>query len=156
MSQRESMRHQLEVSHGAMVACLEGLSEDEVTRVPAAGLSPIIWQVGHIALLDAMLGQFAGGRFAAPQGFPELFGTGTGGPARYPGFGQVKEAFEGAHHALVQIAIESDYETPQDTPLKQFYGTVGEMLTFVCFHRGWHVGKATTLRALLGKARMFG
>jgi len=69
MSQRESMRQQLEVSHGGMVAALEGLSEDEMTRVPAAGLAPVIWQVGHIALVDAMLGQFAGGRFAPPKEF---------------------------------------------------------------------------------------
>jgi len=156
MSQRDSMRHQLEVSYGAIAACLEGLSEDEANRVPAAGLSPIIWQLGHTAATDAMLGQWAGGRFAPPQEFPELFGTGTGGPAPYPGLNQVKEAFEGAHQALVQIALEADYEAPHDTPLRKYYGTVGEMLTFACFHRGWHLGKITTLRTLLGKARMFG
>lgn len=56
-----------------------------MTRVPAAGLAPVIWQVGHIALVDAMLGQFAGGRFAPPKEFSELFNMGTGGSARYPG-----------------------------------------------------------------------
>jgi len=156
MSQRESMRQQLEGSHGTLAACLEGVSGDEMTRVPAAGLSPITWQFGHIALVDAMLGQFAGGRFAVPKEFSELFNFGTGGPARYPGFGEVKEAFDGAHQALVQIALEADYETSLDTPLKKYFGTVGGMLTFTCFHRGWHLGKVTTLRTLLGKARLFG
>jgi hypothetical protein len=36
------------------------------------------------------------------------------------------------------------------------YRTAGEMLVFAIYHRGYHVGKATTLRALLKKPRLFG
>jgi hypothetical protein len=36
------------------------------------------------------------------------------------------------------------------------YSTVEEMLVFAVYHRGYHVGKITTLRALLKKPRLFG
>jgi len=157
MSQRDSILHQLEVSHGAMMACLDGISEEEANRVPVAGMSPVVWQVGHIAVTDATVGQWAGGKFTSPQGYPELFQTGSaGGAGKYPQLKDVTKALDGANQALMQIAREADYETPQETPLRRFYGTVGEMHVFVCFHRGWHIGKLTTLRTLLGKARLFG
>ncbi len=157
MSQQETMRQQLENSHGAMLAASEGMSADEMARILAPGLAPVIWQFGHLATAEAGIGGFAGGKFAPPKEFSELFGQGTGtGPARYPAFGQVKEAFDGANQALVKIALEADYETPLDTPLSKYFGTVGGMLTFLLYHRGWHMGKVTTLRTMLGKARLFG
>ncbi|MFN3286306.1 MAG: hypothetical protein ACK45F_08505 [bacterium] len=36
------------------------------------------------------------------------------------------------------------------------YRNVGEMLALSAYHRGYHIGKMTTVRALLGKRRLFG
>lgn len=157
MSQRETMRQQLDNTHGALLAATEGLSADEMTRIAAPGLAPVIWQLGHLAAAEAWIGGFAGGTFAPPKEFSELFGSGTGtAPARYPSFAQVKEAFAGANQSLVKIALEADYETKTDTPLNKYFGTIGAMLPFLLFHRGWHMGKVTTLRTMLGKVRLFG
>ncbi len=35
------------------------------------------------------------------------------------------------------------------------FKTVGDVVSFATFHRGYHIGKICTLRALLGKPRLF-
>lgn len=132
--------------------CLEEISEDEARRLPS-GLTPVIWQVGHIAASDFTFAARADGKSKAPAGYDALFGRGTGGEAQYPSLEEVKGTLVRSQQALETVARAADLSAPLDAPN---FSNVGEMLTFVAYHRGYHVGKMTTLRALLHKPRLFG
>jgi uncharacterized damage-inducible protein DinB len=86
---KDLLRYALEATRDRVIRCLEDLSEEEARRV-VQGLSPVVWQVGHLAQADGVL------------------------------------------------------------------LSVGEMLAFSAYHRGYHIGKMATLRALLGKPRLLG
>ena len=132
--------------------CLEDISEEESRRLPS-GLTPLVWQAGHIALSDVTFASRADGTLKAPAGYEALFGRGTGGEAAYPPFAEVKAALNRSNLALETVAKTADPNTAVDSPN---FHNVGEMLLFVAYHRGYHVGKMTTLRALLHKPRLFG
>ncbi|MGQ0570307.1 MAG: DinB family protein [Armatimonadota bacterium] len=149
---RETLLYGLDATHTRMHKCLEDLTEDEARRSPD-GLTPIIWQVGHIALVDAMFARRVDDRSATPSGYEDLFKAGTGGEANYPPLREVTDALNRSQQTVKAIAETVDAATPIDSPR---YRNVGEMLTFLVYHRGYHVGKVTTLRALMKKARLFG
>jgi hypothetical protein len=136
-----------------MLRCLADLTEEEAQRSPVGGLSPIVWQAGHTALTDYNMARRADGRTQAPDGYEKLFEMGTGGPAVYPSLSEVREHCTRAQAILEEIAKTANLDAPVDG---RSYSTVHEMLTFAVYHRGYHVGKVTTLRALLHKPRLFG
>lgn len=152
MEIRDLVLYGLAATHARLLRCLEDLSDDEAHRTPH-GLSPIVWQAGHIALTDAAMARRADGRTEPPAGYESLFATGTGGPAAYPPLAQVRDAINRGQGRLEEIARTAD---PAARVEARNYSTVGEMLMFAVYHRGYHIGKITTLRALLGKPRLFG
>jgi hypothetical protein len=97
----------------------------------------------------------AGGTYAPPARYVDLFKAGTGGEAAYPPLEEVLAYAVTAHEALFAAAWEADYTKPAESERGNFH-TVGQMLIFANQHRGYHVGKMTTLRALLGKPILFG
>ena len=117
-------------------------------------MAPIAWQAGHIAYYDAIMAHRCDGKTAAPAAFEALFKMGTGAdPAAYPSLPALREAFVAIHAALVDIATHRSPSDPVDSPR---YTNVGEALAFTLYHRGYHVGKITTLRAMIRKPRLFG
>jgi hypothetical protein len=150
---RETLLYGLDATHTRAHRCLEDLTEDEARRSPTDGLSPIVWQVGHLAYYDAVFARLVDGRAAAPNGYEALFKAGTGGKAAYPSLHDVQKALDSGQEALVTVARSADPAMALDHPR---YHNVGEMITFAIYHRGYHIGKINTLRALLHKARLFG
>jgi uncharacterized damage-inducible protein DinB len=150
----ETLLYGLNATHERIGKVLDDVSDEEARQQPAPGLAPIIWQAGHIALYDASFAKRVDKQTEAPGGFDQLFTMGTGGePASYPPLSAVRAAVDASQRALLAIATAHSASTPVESPR---YKTVGELLTFAVYHRGYHVGKITTLRALLKKARMFG
>ena len=152
MDIRELASYGLTATFTRINRCLEDVSEDEARRLPS-GLTPLIWQAGHIALSDLCFAARADGKSKAPMGYDTLFGRGTGGEAAYPPLAEAKDVFNRAQQALETVAKTADPNTALDSPN---FRNVGEMLLFAAYHRGYHVGKMTTLRALLHKPRLFG
>lgn len=152
MEEKAVLRYGLEATRERVLRCVGDTSEEEARRV-VQGLSPLVWQVGHLAYTDGVLLGRAGRPSPVPEAYPSLFGTGTGGPANYPSLVDVVRAFEAAHAALLELLDAAPLDWPVDG---RHYRNVGEMLAFSSYHRGYHVGKMATLRALLGKPRLFG
>ena len=127
---------------------------EEDGRAGPQGLTPVVWQVGHMALTDSR----ALSRLAIPVPVPgtyeALFTTGTGGAANYPPLETVVPVMAQINAQLRQLALEGDLD--QAIEGTRSYRNVGEALVFLIYHRGYHIGKITTLRALLGKQRIFG
>ena len=50
MDSRALLQHQLSTSHQIVKQCVNDIADGEAGRLPAASLSPVIWQVGHLAV----------------------------------------------------------------------------------------------------------
>lgn len=144
---------QLTVSFDRLKKCVADLTDEEARRQLAGKLSPVIWQLGHVAVSDAQFAQRAGGSYAVPPHFANLFKMGSGGQADYPSLEEVSAVLSQAHRSLLAAAQEADYTKPLEG---RSYSTVGELLVFAVQHRGYHIGKMASLRALLGKPILFG
>lgn len=149
---RELIIYGLQSSFARAIRCIEDVTEDEARATPQA-LSPLIWQLGHLVVSDAGYLRRAGGAVELPAVYGTLFPTGSGGRAEYPSIAEVRGHFEAIQNALVDAARTTDLSRPVEG---RSYHTAGEVLIFTGYHRGYHVGKMTTLRALLGKPRLFG
>ncbi|MGH2436109.1 MAG: DinB family protein [bacterium] len=149
---RELVTYGLETTFARVIKCVEDLSEDKARESPA-GLTPVIWQLGHLVVSDAGYLSRAGGSAEIPESYGALFRTGTGGVADYPRLPEVRQYFDTIQRGLLEAARTTDLSRPVEG---RSYRTTGEVLIFTGYHRGYHVGKMTTLRALLGKSRMFG
>jgi uncharacterized damage-inducible protein DinB len=149
---RDLLLYGLSATHTRLRRCLEDMSDEEAGRSPS-GLTPVAWQVGHVALVDFGFARRADPTTRAPDGYEALFTMGTGGVAAYPPLSELLEAAARAQRLLEAVAHDGRLETAVDA---RSYATLGEMLAFAAYHRGYHVGKITTLRALLGKPRLFG
>ncbi len=135
-----------------LLRTLGDLNEEELQRSPAGGLSPIIWQVGHLATQDAYFARLCGHDFKPDASVEALFGRGTSGAGPYPPLAEVRLAWDAAHGALESVARTADLSQPVQSKM---FKTVGDVVSFATFHRGYHIGKICTLRALLGKPRLF-
>lgn len=160
MDDRALIQHQLATSHQIVKTSLGDITEAEASKLPETILAPVIWQVGHLAFSNKAFIERAGATPAAvlPERYAALFKTGTGGAADYPPLGEVVKAFDETHDALVRTVAEAKLETPIEVPpgRPRVFTNLGEMFSFADAHRWYHIGKITSLRALLGKPRLFG
>jgi DinB superfamily len=151
-----AIQFQLQRSHERVQQCIADLSLEEARRSPIPRLSPVVWQVGHLAFYDAQYAERAGVSDAVPvipKDYEQLFKAGTGGQAAYPPIDQVWKVFDRTHAVLQRIAASGDLAKPVEG---QLYKDVGGMLMFASSHRTYHIGKLATLRALLDKPVLFG
>lgn len=157
MEDRALIQQQLAKSHQIVKHCLGDITEGEAARLPAPILSPVIWQVGHLAWINSMFVQRAGvtSGTTLPERYPDLFKTGTGGAANYPSLSEVVKAFDDTHEALMRTVAEAKLETPDEGP-RGLWKNYNEMFSLASTHRWYHIGKINSLRALLGKPRLFG
>lgn len=157
MDNRALLQQQLAASHQIVKYCLSEISDDDARRMPNSTLSPIIWQVEHLAVTNASFCRGAGGAptTALPASYPDLFKTGTGGQAAYPALAAVVGVFDDTHEALMRAVAEAELDAPSEGP-RGMWKNVAEMLGFSNTHRWYHIGKINSLRALLGKPRLFG
>lgn len=156
MDDRALIQQQLGLSHRLLKHTLNDISEEDARRIPSPAVSPIVWQVGHVAFVNF---SFAVGRDAVrtkvPETYPALFATGTGGRADYPAFATVVKVLDDSHAALLNAVAEGNLGAPAEGPFGA-WKNVGEMFAFSNNHCWYHLGKITTLRALLGRPRLFG
>ena len=157
MDDRALIQEQTNASHGIIKHCLADISDEEACRIPNAALSPIIWQVGHLALVNLAFIKRAGIVTAAsvPESYGGLFATGTGGKADYPALESVVKTMDDTHDALIRAVGEANLDAVNEGP-RGLWNNVAGMFAFSTTHRWYHIGKITTLRALLGKPRLFG
>ena len=157
MDTRTLIQQSLGASHQIVKQTLGEVSDEDARRIAGTMLSPIVWQVGHLAVSNTNFIQRAGvtSTTTLPERYPALFKTGTGGAADYPPLGEVVKAFDDTHEALMRVAAEIDLEAPTEGP-RGLWSNVAGAFAFSNAHRWYHIGKIASLRALLGKPRLFG
>ncbi len=104
MQLNEAILGQLQLTYQFALDSLEELTEDEAQRSPGGNLSPVIWQVGHLAWAEKLYASRVDHAVVIPPSFELMFRTGTGGPGDYPPLGKVTAAYVTAHEGLVEIA----------------------------------------------------
>lgn len=107
-----------------------------------------------MAFVDSRALARCGVAVEVPASYERLFATGSGGGADYPHLASVAPVLLELSDHLRRLALGGGLT--QRVEGTRIYASVGEALGFVVYHRGYHIGKITTLRALFGKARVFG
>lgn len=152
MNTQELFRTQLHSSGRLILEVTKDLTEEEAAARPQE-LTPIVWQVGHLTYYDAFLvSRVRGGTPDVPEEYAELFKQGSSGDGSFPPLADVRAVAERVHANVLEL-VEVDAFQPLDGG--SLYSNLGGALMFTQMHRGWHVGKIMTLRALLGKSVMF-
>ncbi|HLN11657.1 MAG TPA: DinB family protein [bacterium] len=155
MDARSLLQEQLAGSQQMIKYSLGDISDQDARRMPNPMLSPIIWQVGHLANVNAAFLARAGVTAKIPDNYSALFKGGSGGQAAYPPLEEVVRVLDDTHGALMAAVAEADLEAANEGP-RGLWKNLGGMFAFVNAHRWYHVGKITSLRALLEKPRLFG
>lgn len=152
MDFRDLIEAQLQRTAGSMQGVLKDISEEEAISRPQ-GLTPILWQAGHIAYYEALLvSEIEGGQPDVPESYGQLFKQGSGSDADFPPFADVLSVLERSQTNVLRL-VGGDLNKPMaGEPL---YTSVGGALLFTYYHRGYHFGKIMTLRGLLGKPILF-
>lgn len=147
---RDVLRAQLEFGANSLLHNTKDVTNEEAAQRPNE-LAPIVWQVGHLALYDhKLLAQLEDDAPTFPEQYEALFQMGSSGADELPPLSEVMPLFEAGQAGLLRI-VETDLTKPlEGGPL---YTTVGGALAFTHYHRGYHTGKITSLRSLLGKTR---
>ena len=153
MYSRALLTDKLRASHQALKACLADLSGDESQRIPSAAQAPpIIWHVGHVAVMNAYIARMAGTAESPvlPTEYAELFKMETGGAADYPPLAAVTRALDKTHEAVERAVAEANLDAPFEGPGER-WTTLEGMFVFAHNERWYHIGAITSIRALLGK-----
>jgi hypothetical protein len=157
MDDRVLIQQQLGASRGILKHSVGDISDDEARRISIPTLSPIIWQVGHLAVTNVGFIKRAGIEPipSLPATYRGLFEGGTGGAADYPPLEAIMRVFDDTHEALLGAVGAADLDAANEGP-RGVWNSVGELFAFSVNHRWYHIGKINSLRALLGKPRLFG
>jgi len=157
MDDRALIHQQLGASRGILQHSVGDISDDEARRISIPTLSPIIWQVGHLAVTNVGFIKRAGIESipSLPAAYRGLFESGTGGAADYPPLEAVMRVFDDTHEALLGAVAAADLDAANEGP-RGVWNNVSELFAFSVTHRWYHIGKINSLRALLGKPRLFG
>src|SRR2546425_11715770 len=103
MDPRSIVVYGLTASFTRVQRCVEDVSDSEAVQTPH-NLTPIIWQLGHLALSDGGFLRLAGGTSPAPELFKGLFKAGSGGPADCPPLGAGEAGCRGARRRVGRLA----------------------------------------------------
>ncbi len=139
-------------SADSLLAALDDMSDDELRARPH-GLTPALWQVGHL-VLDARIARGAGAAIEVPEEWSALFEWGTSGEGVLPSRDEVIRLFREVNDRMLELCAGDLARTVEYAPGRS--DTLGNLLAFHLYHRGHHHGKLMTLRALLGKPRLLG
>lgn len=145
---------QLHFTRSEFARCFEGINPEEASR-RVEPMNSLSWTVGHLALQEHGLWiQSAQGRNIAP-GLPELVGTGQ--PKSTPPWSEMWELWHTitreADVYLLSLKPEN-LKTHLVWEGKPWPDDVGTLLLRNIFHYWFHLGKAHSIRQMLGHANL--
>jgi hypothetical protein len=143
---------QFEFARMITLKVADGITEDYADVIPSGFSNSLRWQLGHIyASVEGILFHFANEKVNLPDGYLELFNTGTRPadwnvnppkleeiiPLLSEQVGRVKETFQG----------RLDEKIAQPLPIGPLkLESIGELLSFVSFHESEHIGMIKSLK----------
>ncbi|WP_413305620.1 DinB family protein [Bacillus sp. 1P10SD] len=143
---------QFEFARNVTLKVAQGITEENADVIPAGFPNSLRWQLGHIyASVEGIVFHFANEMPNLPEGYMELFNTGTRPsewtitppsieellPLLAEQIKRVKETFTG----------RLDEKLAQPLPIGPLtLETIGELLSFASFHESEHIGIIKSLQ----------
>jgi len=143
---------QFELARNSTLQLAKDITEENADLMPKGFKNSLRWQLGHIyTSVEGLLFHFANESVTLPDGYGELFNTGTK-PADWKGnppqieelvpllveqLNRVKETFTGRSSEKLSKPVELG-------PMK--FETIGELLSFVSLHESEHQGRIKSLK----------
>lgn len=153
---------QIEAARSYTLALLDSVPHGDWFRIPAAGVSHVGWQAGHLALaeyrltLERIRGRPAAEEALISNHFLELFGRGSApdpDPQTYPAPAEILRTLAAVHAQTMRetaLWTSAQLTEPVSTPHPQFSTRLGAL--FWCArHEMLHAGQIGLLRRQLGQ-----
>jgi uncharacterized damage-inducible protein DinB len=152
---------QIAFARGYTLRLLDGLSPDEWFRMPAAGVTHVAWQVGHLAMaeyrlaLERVRGRQPGDEELIATEFLRQYGRESvpdPDPARYPSPEAIRAVFDRVHERALHDLKDHPEDDLGNPPLQphRLATTKLESLLWCAHHEMLHAGQIGLLRRLLG------
>ncbi len=138
---------------------LDGVTMNQAVFRCEAGGNHMLWNAGHIAWsLSVDLGETIGVPPQLPPVYNRLFAFGSDTLAdakEYPSIEEILDVIEETAERVASFLESLDdmfLESPlaRDSPLSDYYPTVGELVASNGFHTGYHLGQIGLLRRIQG------
>jgi hypothetical protein len=136
---------QLQFVRSQTLKALEGVSEELAARIPDKFRNHILWQAGHIFLVQERFAFMMHGLdHRLPESYINLFAPGTT-PLNWtitpPTLAEVQELLAGQQERLQQALagrLEQTLAAPYTTSTGITLSTTGELINFTLYHEGMH------------------
>jgi hypothetical protein len=147
---------QLEFARNQTLKVLDGVTESTATRIPEKFRNHILWQGGHIYLVQERFAFSIHGFDAKlPEPFKALFAPGTT-PLNWtetpPALSEVTDMLRGQQERI-QLALKGRIGEKAPSPYTTSTGmtleTIGEFLNFSLYHEGMHFNSIKHYKVLL-------
>jgi hypothetical protein len=154
---------QMEFARNYSLRLLDATPEDDWYRVPAAGVSHLAWQAGHLAMAEYYLaverlrGVQPGDEALIARGFLDVFDRGSNPLDIKPGAvpcGEIRATLARVHGEALVVAAAlppQDFSAPPRRPHPLFDTKLGA-LVWCAQHEMVHAGQIGLLRRQLGAA----
>lgn len=142
---------QVDFARQATLSLLEGVSDDQAKTVPAGFNNSILWNLGHIYLVQERVLRFVNEPMQIPDGFADFFGMGTK-PADWegqpPAMAEVLELLkEQPKRIREKLTNRLDQPIAEPFAIRTLsFKTPGEVLSFYLYHEGMHVQNIKLLK----------
>ena len=136
---------------------INNITEEDARRIPEGFNNNISWNLGHVYnAAGGLLTRFTGENVSAPDNYPKLFERGTK-PADWqgevPSLNELHKKLEKQVEQLefsFEKRLNDTLNTTCDFGMVQLT-TIGELLDFIMFHEGLHIGAIKGLKRAIGK-----
>ena len=138
---------------------LEGLSEEELHRLPSDHSNPMIWIAGHVLNSRVSLARYAGTAGHCP--WSDLFKRQSRVQAvsAYPALDEILECWDTTNSALKARCGEltpEELSGPGPSQLPVEVDTLSPGISFLVWHESYHIGQMGYLRKWLGHEGLVG
>jgi hypothetical protein len=137
---------------------LDGFDEAALRHQPAEGMNPPLWIAGHVASVRFSLCAVLGEPRENPWG-KTFFRGSTLDVGALPAVDAVRATWADVSETLLRALEQASAELLDSPAPKKFAiedPTVRGMLTFLCWHEGYHIGQMSLLRKWQGLSGLVG
>lgn len=163
MFEREARLHDFVLAYYRRV--VEGIDDARLAEIPAPGLKPPVWMLGHLAIANDYALDILGRARVCPEHWHADFGPGSvplEGKGPSPSRAELVSAFERGHGAVREALPSANPEAmaaPNPLPmpfLQENLPTVGDLLAhLLTTHASFHLGQISTWRRASGLPEVF-
>ncbi len=158
MFERESTLSAFSVAYCQRLSA--DIDESRLVEIPAEGLKPPVWILGHLAIVGDMGRSLFGGSKICPEAWHTQFAPGSDSsslPDPVPSKADLVSAIDAGYRDLQKLVQAADPQTlaaPNPLPmpfLQQHLPTVGDLVAHVLTtHMAYHLGQLSTWRRVAG------